>query len=140
MIFSFQYIFLIQNLKAYPEKGRRASSSRTYERKRTFPYFCGMELKNDILIRAAGGAPVHRPPVWLMRQAGRILPEYRALRAGLPDFKSLVESPDRSAEATVHPVDAVGVDAAILFSDILVVREAMGLAYEMFDSEGRFFK
>lgn len=140
MIFSFQYIFLIQNSKPYSEKGRRASSSRTYERKRTFPYFCGMELQNDLLIRAAGGAPVHRPPVWLMRQAGRILPEYRALRAGLPDFKSLVESPDLAAEATVQPVDALGVDAAILFSDILVVPEAMGLAYEMVESKGPFFK
>lgn len=99
-----------------------------------------MKLQNDLLLRTAAGEQVHRPPVWLMRQAGRILPEYRALRAGLPDFKSLVETPDLAAEATIQPVDALGVDAAILFSDILVVPEAMGLAYDMVESKGPYFK
>ncbi len=90
-------------------------------------------------MKAIRGEQVSRPPVWLMRQAGRILPEYRALRAGLPGFKTLVETPDLAAEATVQPIAALGVDAAILFSDILVVPEAMGLPYEMVESRGPLF-
>lgn len=96
-------------------------------------------LQNDLFLRAARGAEVERPPVWLMRQAGRILPEYRALRARFPDFKAFVKTPEAAAEATVQPVDALGVDAAIVFSDILVVPEAMGLDYEMVESKGPRF-
>ncbi|MGB0167626.1 MAG: uroporphyrinogen decarboxylase, partial [Luteibaculum sp.] len=82
---------------------------------------------------------VERPPVWLMRQAGRTLPEYRAVRASVSGFKELVKSPDLAAEVTVQPVDILGVDAAIIFSDILVVPEAMGCNYEMVESVGPVF-
>jgi uroporphyrinogen decarboxylase len=92
-----------------------------------------------LFLRAALNQPVERPPVWLMRQAGRILPEYRALRAQFPDFKVFVKTPEAAAEATIQPVDILGVDAAIIFSDILVVPEAMGLDYEMIEAKGPRF-
>lgn len=82
---------------------------------------------------------MERPPVWLMRQAGRILPQYRAIRESLSDFKELVETPALAAEVTVQPVDELGVDAAILFSDILVIPQAMGLPYEMAEKRGPWF-
>ncbi|MCL4119509.1 UNVERIFIED_CONTAM: hypothetical protein GTU68_014413 [Idotea baltica] len=74
-----------------------------------------------------------------MRQAGRILPQYRALRAKLSGFKELVETPNLACEVTIQPIDELGVDAAIIFSDILVVPEAMGLPYEMIEKKGPFF-
>lgn len=98
-----------------------------------------MELKNDLLLRTARGEAVERPPVWLMRQAGRILPQYRALRGRLSGFKELVETPHLAAEVTIQPVDELGVDAAIIFSDILVIPEAMGLPYEMVEKKGPRF-
>ncbi len=98
-----------------------------------------MHLKNDLLLRAAKGEPTERTPVWLMRQAGRILKEYRAVRNGLGSFIDLVKSPEHAAEVTVQPVDILGVDAAIIFSDILVVPEAMGLPYEMVEKKGPIF-
>lgn len=98
-----------------------------------------MKLKNDLLLRTARGEEVERPPVWLMRQAGRILPQYRALRAKLSGFKELVETPDLAAEVTIQPVDELDVDAAIIFSDILVIPEAMGLTYEMVEKKGPWF-
>jgi len=97
-------------------------------------------LKNDLILRAARGEKTERTPVWLMRQAGRILPEYRAVRASLSGFKELVETPERAAEVTVQPVDLLGVDAAIIFSDILVIPEAMGLPYEMVEKKGPIFR
>jgi len=96
-------------------------------------------FQNDLFLRAARGEKVDRPPVWLMRQAGRILPQYRALRANFPDFKAFVKTPEAAAEATVQPVDELDVDAAIIFSDILVVPEAMGLNYEMLEARGPRF-
>jgi uroporphyrinogen decarboxylase len=96
-------------------------------------------VENDLIIRAARGEATERPPVWVMRQAGRILPEYRALRASISGFKELVETPDFAAEVTVQPVDILGVDAAIIFSDILVIPEAMGLPYEMIPGRGPNF-
>lgn len=99
-----------------------------------------MELKNDLVLRAARGEDIERYPVWLMRQAGRILPEYRAVRASLSGFKELVETPERAAEVTVQPFDLLGVDAAIIFSDILVVPESMGLTYEMVEAKGPYFE
>ena len=96
-------------------------------------------LKNDILLRAAKGETTERTPVWLMRQAGRILPQYRELRGRLSGFKELVETPALAAEVTIQPVDALDVDAAIIFSDILVVPEAMGLTYEMIEARGPLF-
>ncbi len=98
-----------------------------------------MELKNDLLLRAARGEKTERTPVWLMRQAGRILPEYRAVRNSLRDFIELVKTPERAAEVTIQPVDILGVDAAIIFSDILVIPEAMGCAYEMIEKKGPVF-
>ena len=98
-----------------------------------------MELKNDLLIRAAKGELTERTPVWLMRQAGRILPEYRSIRAKLSGFKELVETPELAAEVTLQPVNLLGVDAAIIFSDILVIPEAMGLSYEMIEKKGPHF-
>ena len=99
-----------------------------------------MELKNDLILRAARGEQIERYPVWLMRQAGRILPEYRAVRAQLNGFKELVETPECAAEVTIQPVDLLGVDAAIIFSDILVVPEAMGLEYQMIEQKGPWFE
>ncbi len=96
-------------------------------------------LKNDLLLRVANGAQTERPPVWLMRQAGRILPQYRAIREKLSGFKELVETPELAAEVTIQPVDELGVDAAIIFSDILVIPEAMGLPYEMIKGQGPLF-
>ena len=98
------------------------------------------ELKNDLLLRMIKGEPTERYPVWLMRQAGRILPEYRAVRASLSGFKELVETPERAAEVTIQPVDILGVDAAIIFSDILVIPEAMGLPYQMIEKKGPWFE
>jgi uroporphyrinogen decarboxylase len=99
-----------------------------------------MKLKNDLILRAARGEDIERFPVWLMRQAGRILPEYRAVRGSLSGFKELVETPERAAEVTIQPVDILGVDAAIIFSDILVVPEAMGLEYQMVEKRGPWFE
>ena len=94
---------------------------------------------NDLLLRALKGEAVERPPVWMMRQAGRTLPEYRAVRAEAGGFKDLLMHPDRAAEVTLQPIDAYGVDAAILFSDILVVPEAMGLPYNLVEKVGPRF-
>ncbi len=98
-----------------------------------------MSLKNDLLLRVAKGEKAGSTPVWLMRQAGRILPEYRAIRSKLSGFKELVETPELAAEVTIQPVDILDVDAAIIFSDILVVPEAMGLKYEMVEKKGPHF-
>jgi uroporphyrinogen decarboxylase len=98
-----------------------------------------MKLENDLFLRTARGEAVERPPVWLMRQAGRILPQYRELRAKLSGFKELVETPALACEVTIQPVDELGVDAAIIFSDILVIPEAMGLTYEMTKGRGPWF-
>jgi uroporphyrinogen decarboxylase len=97
-------------------------------------------LQNDLIIRAAKGENTERTPVWLMRQAGRILPEYRAVREKMGGFKELVKSPEFACEVTIQPVDILGVDAAIIFSDILVIPEAMGLNYQMVESKGPWFE
>jgi len=98
-----------------------------------------MTLKNDLLLKAARGEGKDRTPVWLMRQAGRVLPEYRKVRAIARDFKTLVKTPELATEVTIQPVDILGVDAAIIFSDILVIPEAMGLNYEMEENKGPLF-
>lgn len=97
-------------------------------------------LQNDLILRAARGEKIERYPVWLMRQAGRILPEYRKVRSSLSGFKELVETPEFASEVTIQPVDILGVDAAIIFSDILVVPEAMGLEYQMIEQKGPWFE
>jgi uroporphyrinogen decarboxylase len=98
-----------------------------------------MTIQNDLILRTLRGEDTERKPVWLMRQAGRILPEYRAVRDSLRDFQDLVKSPERAAEVTIQPVDILGVDAAIIFSDILVIPEAMGLPYIMVEKRGPYF-
>ena len=98
------------------------------------------QLQNDLFLRAARGEKVERTPVWLMRQAGRILKEYRDVRASLSGFKELVQTPERAAEVTIQPVDILGVDAAIIFSDILEIPQAMGLPYEMIEKQGPLFR
>lgn len=94
-----------------------------------------MVIKNDLLLRALEGKPTERAPVWMMRQAGRFLPEYRAIRNRY-DFLTMIKTPEVAAEVTVQPVDILGVDAAILFSDILVVPEAMGMPLSMNEETG----
>lgn len=98
-----------------------------------------MQLQNDLILRVARGEQVERPPVWLMRQAGRFLHEYRAVRAEAGSFRAMIANPAYAAEVTLQPVDILGVDAAIIFSDILVIPEAMGLPYEMAAGEGPVF-
>lgn len=99
-----------------------------------------MTFKNDLILRAARGEKTERTPVWMMRQAGRILPEYRKVRAKLGGFKELVETPEFACEVSIQPVDILGVDAAIIFSDILVIPEAMGLPYQMIEAKGPWFE
>ena len=98
-----------------------------------------MELQNDILLKTIRGEKVERPPIWMMRQAGRILPQYRAIRSKLSGFRELVQTPELAAEVTIQPVDELRVDAAIIFSDILVIPEAMGLAYQLIEKKGPYF-
>ncbi|MEX2592153.1 MAG: uroporphyrinogen decarboxylase [Anditalea sp.] len=98
-----------------------------------------MQLQNDLLLRAAKGEKTERTPVWLMRQAGRILPEYREVRNSVNGFIELAQTPELAAEVTIQPVDILKVDAAIIFSDILVIPEAMGLPYKMVEMKGPFF-
>ena len=93
------------------------------------------QLKNDILLRVLRGEKVERPPVWMMRQAGRYLPEYMALREKYSFFERC-QAPELACEITIQPIDIIGVDAAILFSDILVVPQAMGLEVELVESKG----
>lgn len=94
------------------------------------------ERATKILVRALCGERTMRPPWWLMRQAGRYLPEYRAVRARAGGFLKMVYDPDTAAEITMQPVRRFGMDAAILFSDILVVPQALGVALEFAEGEG----
>ena len=89
----------------------------------------------DLFLREARGEATERRPVWMMRQAGRYLPEYRAVRAEV-DFLTLCRTPDLVAEVTVQPVRLVGVDAAILFADILLVLDALGAGLEFVEGDG----
>jgi uroporphyrinogen decarboxylase len=93
------------------------------------------KIKNDLILRALRGESTERTPVWMMRQAGRYLPDYRLLRDKY-DFFTRVQTPALAAEITLQPVDQIGVDAAILFSDILVVLQAMGLEVQLIENKG----
>ena len=93
------------------------------------------QIKNDLLLRVLRKEKVERPPVWMMRQAGRYLPEYIKLREKY-DFFTRVQTPELACAITLQPVDIVGVDAAILFSDILVIPQAMGLEVLMEENKG----
>lgn len=92
-------------------------------------------LQNDLLLKALSGSPVPRPPVWMMRQAGRFLPDYIKLRDKYSFFERC-QTPELATEITVMPVDQVGVDAAIIFSDILVVPQAMGMEVQLVEKVG----
>lgn len=92
-------------------------------------------LKNDLLLRALKGEKTERVPVWMMRQAGRYLPDYLKLKAKY-DFFTRVQTPELATEITLQPVDQVGVDAAIIFSDILVIPQAMGSEVLMEEGKG----
>ncbi len=96
-------------------------------------------IQNDLFLRAARGESTERVPVWMMRQAGRYLPEYRALRSE-EEFFDLVQTPDLAAEATLQPIRRFEVDAAIIFSDILVVPQALGMAVDMVPGKGPTFR
>jgi uroporphyrinogen decarboxylase len=93
------------------------------------------EFKNDLVLRALRGQPVERTPIWIMRQAGRYLPEYMAVRKS-HDFLTMCKTPELSAQVTIQPVDVIGVDAAIIFSDILLLPEAMGMDLVVEEGKG----
>lgn len=97
-------------------------------------------LQNDRLIKALLRQPVDRTPVWVMRQAGRYLPEYRATRAKAGDFLTLCKTPELACEVTMQPLERFPLDAAILFSDILTIPDAMGLGLYFTEGEGPKFK
>jgi len=94
-------------------------------------------IKNDLFLKALRGEPVPRPPVWMMRQAGRYLPEFMAIRDKY-DFFTRCRTPELAAEITIQPIRRYGMDAAILFSDILVVPQAMNIPFEMKAGIGPF--
>lgn len=97
-------------------------------------------LKNDTFLRALLNQPVKYTPVWLMRQAGRYLPEYRASRAKAGSFLDLCHNTDLATEVTLQPLDRFALDAAILFSDILTIPDAMGLGLHFVEGEGPRFE
>src|SRR3954466_3067278 len=97
-------------------------------------------LKNDTFLRALLRQPTEYTPLWLMRQAGRYLPEYRATRQRAGSFLGLAKNPDYATEVTLQPLDRYPLDAAILFSDILTVPDAMGLGLYFADGAGPKFE
>lgn len=94
-------------------------------------------LKNDLILKVLQGEPTERTPVWMMRQAGRYLPEYIKLREKYSFFER-VQNPELATEITLQPVDRIGIDAAIIFSDILVIPQAMGLEVQLVEGKGPF--
>src|SRR5690625_4250903 len=98
------------------------------------------ELANDRLLRALRREPVDTTPVWIMRQAGRYLPEYRATRERAGSFLKLAQTPELACEVTLQPIERFDLDAAILFSDILTIPDAMGLGLHFVTGEGPRFR
>jgi uroporphyrinogen decarboxylase len=101
---------------------------------------CVSPLENDTLLRALAREPVARTPIWLMRQAGRYLPEYNATRERAGSFLALAKTPDLACEVTLQPLRRFALDAAILFSDILTIPDAMGLGLQFTPGEGPRFE
>jgi len=97
-------------------------------------------LDNDRLLRALLRKPVDRTPVWIMRQAGRYLPEYRAIRKKIKDFLTLCKTPELATEITLQPIERFPLDAAIIFSDILTIPDAFGLGLQFIEGEGPRFQ
>lgn len=99
-----------------------------------------IKLKNDRLLRAIRHEPVDMTPVWIMRQAGRYLPEYRAVRQKAGSFLTLCKNPELACEVTLQPLARFPLDAAIVFSDILTIPDAMGLGLRFIEGEGPMFE
>src|SRR5215213_7854630 len=97
-------------------------------------------LRNDTVIRALLRQPTPYTPIWIMRQAGRYLPEYNATRARAGSFLALAKNPDFATEVTLQPLERYRLDAAIIFSDILVIPDAMGLGLQFVAGEGPTFE
>ena len=97
------------------------------------------ELKNDRFLRALRREPTDTTPIWVMRQAGRYLPEYRATRGRAGSFMALAQNPELACEVTLQPLERFELDAAILFSDILTIPDAMGLGLTFAQGEGPRF-
>ena len=96
--------------------------------------------RGNRFLRALRRQPVDATPVWIMRQAGRYLPEYRATRARAGSFLKLAQTPELACEVTLQPIERFELDAAILFSDILTVPDAMGLGLHFVEGEGPKFQ
>src|SRR5947207_15882240 len=97
-------------------------------------------MDNDLFLRALMREPTPRTPIWIMRQAGGYVPEYNATRARAGSFLALAQSPELACEVTLQPLERFALDAAILFSDILTVPDAMGLGLHFVENEGPRFE
>src|SRR5438477_9271090 len=99
-----------------------------------------LPLQNNRLLRTIYRQPVDSTPIWLMRQAGRYLPEYRVLRTAAKSFMKLCKTPELACEITLQPLKRFDLDAAIIFSDILTIPDALGLELEVAEGIGPYFK